>query len=232
MTLIYETPLKGLEKMKAAFQENEEPTFFSIPSLKSNPLDLKSLDKFNKAFLIPHIRCKDHSKEQTIELANLTKKMGFEKVFLISGDTPYLHQEGLTSYQAIPYYHNLGIEVGSSLDIYAPCLKIETEKALEKIKNGVDFLVTQVVFMSPKMEKRLLGIQQALQHTGIKIHPSLSLLGDFEKDRHLLKKICPSLPQKIFSGEENIEGNNKKAVEVFQRLFNSDTTYFFQVKAP
>ncbi|HBN22371.1 MAG TPA: hypothetical protein DD412_03960 [Holosporales bacterium] len=216
--------------MQATFNNKKEPVFFSIPSLRSNPLELRSLDKFDKSSLIPHIRCKNYSQEQTIEKANLAKEMGFKKIFLVSGDTPYPHQNGLTSCQAIPYYHRLDLEVGSSLDIYAPCLRTEIEKALEKIKSGASYLVTQVVFFSNETEKRLLKIQHALQDTGVKIYPCLSLLGDFEKDRHLLKKICPSLPQEIFSGKQKIENNNKKAVDIFQRLFNSDTTYLFQVK--
>lgn len=230
MPLIYEVLLNDIEKGLAVFQGNKEEIFFSIPSITSMPLDLRALDHFDKSHLIPHIRCKDYSNETTREIANLAKEMGFKKAFLISGDSPHPHQDGLTSCEAIPFYHSLGIEVGSGLDIYAACLKTEINKAHEKIRNGATYLVTQVVFVNDETEKRLLEIQQKLHHTGIKIYPCLSLLGNFEKDRHLLKKICPSMPKDIFSGKRPIEENNKKAVEIFQRLFHSDTTYLFQLK--
>ena len=233
MPSIYETSLNDLEKMQPLFNGYEESVFFSIPSLKSTPLDLRSLGKFdNRNALIPHVRCGDYSKKQTIETAHLAKEMRFKKVFLISGDPPYAHQKGLTSCQAIPYYHRLGLEVGSSLDIYAPCLKTEIKKAEEKIKAGSRYLVTQVVLMSDETEKRLLEIHDALHHTKIKIYPCLSLLKDFRKDSLLLKKICPFVPQEILSRKQDIQDNNKKAVEFFQRLFNSDTMYLFQFRKP
>jgi len=226
--VIYETFTTDLEDMQATFKEPQKPALFSIPSLKSSPIDLRSLDPFEKTSLIPHIRCGDYSKQETLEMAELAKKRGFKQVFLISGDKPHSSQKGLTSCQAIPSYHGVGLEVGSCLDIYAPCLKTEIEKAQKKAKAGASYLVTQVVFLSEEIEKRLLEIKGALHHTGVKIVPALSHLGDIKKDSLLLKKICPTIPQEIFSGKQDIHENNKKAVDLFQRLFNSDTVYLIQ----
>jgi len=106
------------------------------------------------------------------------------------------------------------------------------KKAEEKIKAGSRYLVTQVVLMSDETEKRLLEIHYALHHTKIKIYPCLSLLKDFRKDSLLLKKICPFVPQEILSRKQDIQDNNKKAVEFFQRLFDSDTMYLFQFRKP
>lgn len=91
MPFIYETSLNDLEKMQPLFNGYEESVFFSISSLKSTPLDLRSVGKFdNRNALIPHVRCGDYSKKQTIETAHLAKEMRFKKVFLISGDPPML----------------------------------------------------------------------------------------------------------------------------------------------